>query len=52
MDLWERYIHPDLVGDALAKGRSREGRVVRSNEEEEDRLAHSFHSTLLLGKLR
>ena len=32
--------------------RSREGRVEQYSEEGEDRLAHSFHSNLLSGKLR
>ena len=33
-------------------GRAREGRVARIDEEEEDCLAHIFHSTLLSGNLR
>ena len=52
LDLWERGKHAGLVGDALAEGRAREGRIERRKEEEEDCLAHSFQSTLLLGKLR
>ena len=52
LDLWERNIHTGLVGDALRKGRAQEGRVERCAEEEEDRLARSFHITVLSGKLR
>ena len=52
LDLWEIVIHTGLVGDALVEGRSREGRVERGKEEEEDCLVHSFHITLLLGKLQ
>ena len=52
LDLWERNIHTGLVGDALRKGRAQEGRVERCAEEEEDRLARSFHSTVMSGKLQ
>ena len=52
LDLWERVFHAGLVGDALAEVRAREGRVKIRKEEEEDRLDHSIHSTLLTGKLR
>ena len=52
MDLCERGICADLVGDGLEERRDREGRVAKSDEEEEDRLAHSFCSTLLSGKMR
>ena len=52
LDLWERGIHAGLVGDALAEGRDQEGRVERCVEEEEDRLARSFHSTVMSGKLQ
>ena len=51
IDLWERGIQAGLVGDVLAEGRDREGCVKRRVEEDEDRLAHSFHITLLPGKL-
>ena len=52
LELWERCIHSGLVGDVLAEGRAREGHIARSNEEEEDRLARSFHITLISGKLQ
>ena len=44
LDLWERGIHARLLGGALAEGRSREGRIVRSDGEEEYCLACRFHS--------
>ena len=44
LDLWERVIHASLAGDALAEERAREGRVARSDIEDEDRLARRFHS--------
>ena len=50
LDLWERGIHPGLVGYVLAERRSREIRIEQSNEEEEDLLARSFYSTLILGE--
>ena len=52
LDLCERGIHRGLVGNMLAEGRSREGLAKRRVEEEEDRLARSFHITLLSGNLR
>ena len=53
LDLCERGIHAGLVGDALAEGRSQDGCVERpGEEEEEDRLACNFHSTLVLRKMR
>ena len=51
LDLWERGFHEGLVGDALAGDRSQEGCFRRLVEEEDDRLACSFHSTVMLGKL-
>ena len=53
LDLWKRGIHAGLVGDALAEGRAQDGCVERpGEEEEEDRLACNFHSTLVLRKMR
>ena len=51
LDLWKRRIHAGLVGYALEEGRVRDGRVARSDKDEEDRLACRLHSTLLPGKL-
>ena len=51
LDLWDRGIYAGLVGVALKEVRSRKGRVEQSNEEEEDFLGRSFHSTLMSGKL-
>ena len=51
LDLWDRGIHEVLVGDVLAEGRAREGCIARSDEEEEDSLVRSFHSTFLLGNM-
>ena len=34
MDLWERGLHADLVGDAEAEGDSREGKAASGGEEE------------------
>ena len=36
----------------MAEGRTRKGRVARSNNKEEDHLVHSFYSTLLYEKLQ
>ena len=47
LDLWERGIHASLLGGALSEGWAREGRVARSEEEEEVRLTRIFHITLL-----
>ena len=47
LDLWERGIHAGLMGYALTDGRTRKCRFTRSNEEEKDNLACSFHITLL-----
>ena len=52
LDLWEKKIYAGLVGYALTEGRAQEGRIKRHVEEEEDRLACSFHITVLWGKLR
>ena len=52
LDIWDRGIHTGLVRDALSEGSAREGRIERSDKEEEDCLAHSFHSTFLLGKMQ
>ena len=52
LELLERGIHAGLAGYALTEGRSREGRVKRINEEEDNHLAHRFHSTLLSRNLR
>ena len=51
MDLWERGICAGLVGDAEAKGASREGRAASGGEEEEEAVARSYHDTFLYGKL-
>ena len=51
-DLWEKRIHAVLAGDVLEEVRSREGRIKQYEEEEEDRLVRSFHSTFLPVKLR
>ena len=51
LDLWERRIHADLVGDALAEESASDGCITRRNEEEEDCLVCSFHITFLLVKL-
>ena len=40
-----------MVRDALEEGRARKRRVKRPLEEKEDRLARSFHITLLFRKL-
>ena len=51
IDLWERRIHTGLMGGEFTEGRYREGRVEQSDVEEQDRLARSFHSTWMPGKL-
>ena len=51
LELWEKGIYSDLVGDVFAEGRAREGCVKSREEDKEDRLAHSFHSTFLSGNL-
>ena len=51
LDLWERVIYAGLVGDALAEGRARDGRIKRCVEEEEDSLARISHINVLSGKL-
>ena len=50
--VWERGTHAGLVGDVLAEGRAREGRVKRSDKKEEDHLLRSFNSKLLSGNLQ
>ena len=41
MEIWERGLHAGLVGDALAKGATREGRAASSGEEEEEAVDRS-----------
>ena len=50
-DLWEKVIHAGLVRDSLVKDISLEGCVKGHVEEEEDRLARRFNSTVISGKL-
>ena len=52
LNLLERGIHTDRVGDAFLEVRDREIRVERHVEEEEKRLVRRFHSTVLSGKLQ
>ena len=52
IDLWERVIHPSLVGEAEAEGTDREGRADRGIEGEEEDLSLSFYSTVLYANLR
>ena len=52
MDLWDRGLHADLVEDALAEGRDREGCDARCDKEEEECLARSFHIIFLSRNLR
>ena len=52
MGLWERGIHPGLMGDVEAEGAAREGRSSNGVEEENKAVLRSYHSTVLLGKLR
>ena len=51
MDLWERVKHAGLAGDAEAEGAAREGRAASGGEEDDDTVAHSYHDTVLSGKL-
>ena len=50
LDHWEREVYAGLVGDVLAEGRAREGCVAKSDDVEEDCLAHNSHSTFFFGK--
>ena len=52
MDLWERGLRVDLVGDAKAKGAAREVRAASGGEEEDEAVARSYHNTVLSDKLR
>ena len=52
VELWERGLHTDLVGDAESEGSEREGRAASGGEEEDEAVARSCHRTVLLGKLR
>ena len=52
MDLWERGIHVDLVGEAEVEGYARESRDASGGEEEDEAVARSYHDTVLSGKLR
>ena len=51
LGLWGRERYAGLVGGALSEGRAKEGCFERHEEEEEDSLACSFHSTFLWGYL-
>ena len=52
MDLWERGIHANLVGDAEAEGADREGKAASGGEEEDETVARSYHDTVFSGNLR
>ena len=52
IDLWERFQHAGLVGDADAEGAAQEGRAAFSGKEEDNAVAWSFHETVFLGNLR
>ena len=52
MDLWERGIHSDLVGDVEAEGDAKEGRAASGGEEEDQMVSRSCHDTILSGKLK
>ena len=41
MNLWERGLHADLVGDSEAEGADREGRAASGKEEEEETVAEA-----------
>ena len=51
MDLWERGLHAELVGDTKAEGADREGRDASNREEKDEAVAWSFHNIVLFGKL-
>ena len=52
MDLLERGLNAGLLGDVVAERSLREVQAAKYGEEEEDCLAHSFHSTFLYGNMR
>ena len=47
LDLCVRGLHAGLVGDALVEGRARKVHVSRRDKEEYNRLARSFHRTMM-----
>ena len=51
MDIWERGIHANMVGDVKAEGAAREGRAASYGEEEDEAVARSYHYTVLSSKL-
>ena len=51
MDLWERGLHADMVGDAEAEGATQEGRDASRGKEEDKALARRYHNTVLSGKI-
>ena len=51
MDLWESGLHAGLLGDAEAKGATREGRASSRGEEEDEIVSQSYHDTLLSGNM-
>ena len=51
MNLWERGFHAGLVGGSEAEGASREGRDASGREEEDEKVARSYHGTVLSDNL-
>ena len=52
MDLWDRGLHAELVGDDDAEGAAREVRSASGGEEKDKAVSQSYHDKVLSGKLR